>query len=62
MTKRKSKTRRPKPPAYVWADYDPTMLGTARWAFYNTRADQRANRPDLEPIRLRVVLAKTKQL
>jgi hypothetical protein len=42
------------PPAFIWADYDPHANRTVRWAFYNTKADQRSNRPDLKPIKLAV--------
>lgn len=38
----------------VWADYDPAAPRGDKWALYTTPADQRSNRPDLQPIRLRV--------
>lgn len=44
------------PPKYIWADCDPAAPKPIRWAFYRTKSDQRGNRPDLDPIRLRVVL------
>jgi len=40
-----------KPPRFIWADYDPKARRALRWAFYCTKAEQRANRPDLRPIR-----------
>ena len=46
-----------RPPQYVWADCDPAMPRSARWAFYTSKADQRGNRPDLKAIKLRVSLA-----
>lgn len=51
----RTKKRNPKPPAYIWADCDPDAPRSVRWAFYNTLADQRGNRPDLKPIKLRIV-------
>lgn len=42
-------------PRIVWADFDPHAARSVRWAFYNTKAEQRDNRPDLRPIKLRVV-------
>lgn len=47
-------TRRPK---YVWADCDDTASPDQRWAFYRSKADQRANRPDLPPVRLCIAMA-----
>ena len=44
--------RFPKPPKYIYADYED---GT--WAFYWTKREQRSNRPDLKPIKLKVVEA-----
>ena len=41
-------------PEYIWADCDPSAAPSVRWAFYRSKADQRGNRPDLQPIRLRV--------
>ena len=41
-------------PEYIWADCDPSAPLSVRWAFYWSKADQRGNRPDLQPIRLRV--------
>lgn len=35
-----------------WADYDPAYKGRNRLAIYGTKADQRANRPDLQPFRV----------
>jgi len=48
----------PSLPSHMWADFDPDAPGSKRWAFYRTKADQRSNRPDLPPIRVRVVHAK----
>lgn len=45
------------PPEYIWADYDPYVPKSSRWAFYRSKADQRSNIPDLKPIKLRVSLA-----
>lgn len=50
-----------KPPRYIWADCDPSQPRETRWAFYNSRADQRANLPDLKPIRLRVMPANRRE-
>ena len=36
----------------LWADYDRKAKGRNKWAFYTTKAEQRANRPDLKPIKL----------
>ena len=49
------KSAKTKPPKYIWADCDPEAPRSVRWAFYNTLADQRGNRPDLKPIKLRIV-------
>lgn len=43
-----------KPPRFIWADYDPTARRALRWVFYRTKSEQRANRPDLRPIRFRI--------
>lgn len=43
-------------PKYIWADCDPDAPRSVRWAFYNTLSDQRGNRPDLQPIKLKVSL------
>lgn len=51
----RTKKRNPKLPKYIWADCDPDAPRSVRWAFYNTLADQRGNRPDLKPIKLRIV-------
>lgn len=51
------KTKLPKPPKFIWADFDPEAAKAVRWVFYTTRADQRSNRPDLEPIKVRIHLA-----
>jgi hypothetical protein len=39
----------------VWADYDPTAPRSEKWAFYATKSEQRANRPDLAPIRMTAI-------
>jgi hypothetical protein len=52
-----SKTKTPKPPKVIWADYDPTYPKVSKWGFYVTKNDQRRNRPDLKPIKLKVVEA-----
>jgi hypothetical protein len=50
--------KRRKPfPRLMWADYDPTDRQTPV-AIYTTKAEQRDNRPDLKPIRVRVSLVK----
>jgi hypothetical protein len=41
-------------PKFIWADYDKSAERSVRWSFYRTRAEQRGNRPDLKPIKLRV--------
>lgn len=43
-----------RPPRYIWADFDPHAERCVRWAFYHTKAEQRDNRPDLQPIKLRI--------
>lgn len=43
------------PPTHIWADCDLSMPKSVRWAFYYSKADQRMSRPDLEPIKLRIV-------
>ena len=45
---------KPKLPKQIWADYDPDYQPNLRWSFYRTKDEQRGNRPDLKPIRLRV--------
>ena len=45
-----------KHPKYVWADYD--KKSALKWAFYNSKADQQGNRPDLKPIKFKLVLVK----
>lgn len=42
-------------PRLMWADYDPTCKHMPI-AVYATKADQRGNRPELEPIRVLVAL------
>ena len=49
------KSKTPKPPKHIWADYDGSYPKDSRWTFYGTRAAQRSNRPDLKPIKLKVV-------
>ena len=49
------KSAKTKPPKYVWADCDPDAPRSVRWVFYNTLAEQRGTRPDLKPIKLRIV-------
>lgn len=60
-TKRPLKNRRdlrPKLPPHIWADYDPHAgHASARWAFYTSKADQRSNRPDLQPLKIKVTYA-----
>lgn len=53
----KRRKARPSPPKFIWSDYDPMCSKGNRWAYYQTWEDQRANRPDLKPIRLRVSIA-----
>ena len=53
----RSVKRRVRIPEYIWADYDQSAERSVRWAFYRTKAEQRGNRPDLNPIKLRVYLA-----
>lgn len=48
---RRASRRQPKPPKFIWADY-----ADRQWAFYRSRRDQRSNRPDLKPVRLKVEL------
>ena len=43
-------------PRYIWADFDPGYLASRRWAFYRSLSEQRANRPDLIPIKINVSL------
>lgn len=47
-----------KVPRHIWADYDPHAHRSVRWAYYHTKAEQRENRPDLRPIKLRIVRAR----
>lgn len=42
-------------PVTMWADYVDTARKTNRVAVYATRAEQRANRPDLPAVRVRVI-------
>ena len=51
----KTKNSKLQPPKYIWADCDPHAPRSVRWVFYNTLADQMGNRPDLKPIKLRIV-------
>jgi hypothetical protein len=44
-----------KTPKFIWADFDPHAERGARWAFYNTKKEQRGIRPDLKPIKLQVI-------
>lgn len=44
-------------PRLMWADYDPEVKNTPV-AVYDTKSEQRANRPDLKPLRVRVSLMK----
>lgn len=39
-----------------WADWDPTYTGNNRLSVYDTKEDQRGNRPDLAPIKVRVTV------
>lgn len=48
----RKKTRQPKPPEFIWADY-----ADRKWAFYSSKRGQRSNRPDLEPIKFKIVPA-----
>ena len=45
---------KPKLPNIIWADFDPEYPPNLRWSFYRSKSEQRSNRPDLEPIKLRV--------
>jgi len=47
----------PRPLAYLWADYDPHAVRGSKWATYPTKADQRACRPDLQPVRVCLITA-----
>ena len=40
-------------PRLMWADYDASDKRTPV-AIYATKAEQRANRPDLQPVRVRI--------
>lgn len=51
---KKPRSTMTKPPRYIWADYDPEVRPAYRWVFYTFKADQRASRPDLKPIRMKV--------
>lgn len=51
-------SKQPKLPKQIWADFDPSYEPHLRWSFYRSKADQRGNRPDLKPIRLRVTRAR----
>lgn len=46
------RSKGPKPPEFIYADY-----ADRRWAFYGSLKAQRSNRPDLKPIKLKVVEA-----
>ena len=39
-----------------WADWDPTYTGNNRLSVYDTKEDQRGNRPDLKPLKVRVTI------
>jgi hypothetical protein len=39
-----------------WADWDPSYRGNNRLSIYQTKADQRGNRPDLKPIKVKVTV------
>jgi len=39
-----------------WADWDPTYTGNNRLSVYDTKENQRGNRPDLVPIKVRVTV------
>jgi hypothetical protein len=39
----------------TWADFDPCAPAGIRWAYYRSKAEQRANRPDLPAIRVRII-------
>lgn len=43
-----------KTPKHIYADYDPNYKGGERWQFYATKAEQRENRPDLKPFKVRL--------
>lgn len=45
----------PKPPRFVWFDYDCHAPKGSKWIPYQSKADQRASRPDLLPMKFRVV-------
>lgn len=49
------RSKTPKPPKHIWADYDASYPKDSRWTFYRAKADQRANRPDLKPIKFRLI-------
>lgn len=42
-------------PEWRWADYDPMANPAQRLQVYDSRADQRGNRPDLKPFRVAIV-------
>lgn len=48
----------PKLPPFIYADYDPIAPRAVRWSFYNTKSEQRSNRPDLKAIKVRLARAK----
>ncbi len=49
------KPKTPKPPKFIWADYDPSYPRELRWQVYTRKQDQRSTRPELKPIKLRVM-------
>lgn len=57
MKTRKTKSRRSlqRLVRCMWADYDPMADRSSKVVVYNSKADQRANRPDLVPIPVMVV-------
>lgn len=44
-------------PRLMWADHDPSCKHMPV-AIYSTKAEQRSNRPDLKPIRVKVIAVK----
>lgn len=51
-SKPKKRLKGPNPPEFIYADY-----ADRKWAFYGSLKAQRSNRPDLKPIKLKVVEA-----
>lgn len=39
-----------------WADWDPTATGNNRLAVYDTKSEQRGNRPDLNLIKVKITV------